>query len=127
MDNGSFQLKRSGLALLFQLAIFAVLMALLHQLLPVSLWCGFLVLGAVIYLLFYRKAPKVTALDHLDGREWTLSAAGKKQRVQISHMIDHQAYIVLYFQHARAKPVIVWRDQVALKQWKAFKVLAKML
>ena len=32
MDNGSFQLKRSGLALLFQLAVFTALMALLYQL-----------------------------------------------------------------------------------------------
>ena len=127
MDSGSFQLKRSCLALLFQLAVFTALMALLYQLLPLSLWCAFLALGAAAYLLFYRGTPQVTALDHLDGREWTLSAAGSKQRVQISHIIDHQAYIVLYFQHAQAKPVIVWRDQVALKQWKSFKVLAKML
>ena len=55
MDNGSFQLKRSSLALLFQLAVFTALMALLYQLLPLSLWCGFLALGAAAYLLFYRR------------------------------------------------------------------------
>ena len=127
MDNGSFKLKRSRLELLFQLCIFALLMFVLYQLLPLSIWCGFLLLGAVFYLLFYRKAPRISGLDYLSGKEWTLSSCGRIQRVEISHIIDHQAYIVIYFQHARAKPAIVWCDQVPLGQWKALKVLAKMI
>lgn len=127
MGKGSFQLKRSYLALLFQLFIFTVLMAILYQLLPLYVWCGLLLLGTVIYLLFYRKSPHITGLDYLDGKEWTLSAAGQKQRVHISHIIDHQAYIVVYFQHARTKPMIIWCDQVPRKQWKSFKILAKMI
>ena len=127
MDKCSFQLQRSYLALLFQLCIFSVLMTVLHQLLSFALWCGFLLLGAVIYLLFYRKAPKITGLDYLDGKEWTISAAGAQHRAHISHIVDHQAYIVVYFQHARAKPIIVWCDQMPFRQWKSFKVLAKMI
>lgn len=127
MDKCSFQLQRSYLALLFQLCIFSVLMTVLHQLLPFALWCGFLLLGAVIYLLFYRKASKITGLDYLDGKEWTISAAGGQHRAHISHIVDHQAYIVVYFQHARAKPIIVWCDQMPFRQWKSFKVLAKMI
>ncbi|MBL8321996.1 MAG: hypothetical protein JNJ93_06980 [Acinetobacter sp.] len=127
MESASFQKKLRIIYLNFQLAVYNALMSQLYKLMQLIMLCAFLALGAAAYLLFYRGTPQVTALDHLDGREWTLSAAGGKQRVQISHIIDHQAYIVLYFQHARAKPVIVWRDQVALKQWKSFKVLAKML
>jgi len=62
MDSGSFQLKRSCLALLFQLAVFTALMALLYQLLPLSFWCAFLALGAAAYLLFYRGTPQVILL-----------------------------------------------------------------
>lgn len=112
---------------MFQLSIFTVLMTLLYQLLPLGIWCVFLLLGAVVYILFYRKTPQITALDYLEGKEWTLSAAGQKHRVHISHIIDHQAYIVVYFQHARTKPMIIWCDQVPFRQWKSFKVLAKMI
>ena len=59
MDKGRFQLKRSYLALLFQLCIFTLLMILLYQILPFSFWCGFLLLGAVVYILFYRKTPQI--------------------------------------------------------------------
>lgn len=127
MDKCSFQLKHSYLALMFHLAVFAVLMTLLYLLLPWALWCGLLLLGGAAYLLFYRKTPKITGLDYLDGKEWTLSALGAKHRVQISHIIDHQAYIVVYFQHARSKPIIIWCDQMPFQQWKSFKVLAKMI
>lgn len=127
MDKGRFQLKRSYLALMFQLSIFAVLMTLLYQLLPLGIWCVFFLLGTVVYMLFYRKTPQITALDYLEGKEWTLSTAGQKHRVHISHIIDHQAYIVVYFQHARTKPIIIWCDQVPFRQWKSFKVLAKMI
>lgn len=127
MDKASFQLKRSYLALFFQLCIFTLLMILLYQILPFSFWCGFLLLGAVVYILFYRKTPQITGLDYLDGKEWTLFAAGQKQRVLISHIIDHQAYIVVYFQHARTKPIIIWCDQVSFQQWKSLKILAKMI
>ncbi|WP_353144491.1 hypothetical protein [Acinetobacter pragensis] len=127
MDKCSFQLKRSYLALLFQLGIFCVLMTVLYQLLPLALWCGFLLLGGWVYLMFYRKTPQITGLDYLDGKEWTLSASGCQSRAQISHIIDHQAYVVVYFQHARTKPIIVWCDQMPFRQWKSFKILAKMI
>lgn len=127
MDKSSFQLKHSYLALMFHLCVFAVLMAVLYLMLPLALWSGFFCLGCIIYALFYRKKPQISSLDYLDGKEWTLSASGAKHRVQISHIIDHQAYIVVYFQHARTKPIIVWCDQMPFRQWKSFKVLAKMI
>lgn len=127
MDNRCFRLKRSKCALTFQLFIFAVLMFLLYQLLPLFLWgvCG--ILGVLIYHLFYRKTPQVEQLEYLDGREWSLSTVKKTYCVTISHVIDHQAYIVVYFQHAKARPLLIWCDQLPLKQWKSLKVLTKML
>ncbi|BCT88075.1 MULTISPECIES: hypothetical protein [Acinetobacter] len=128
MDNRCFKLKRSKCALVFQLFIFAVLMFLLYQLLPVIMWlvCG--VIGLVIYQLFYRKIPHIEQFEYLDGREWSLTAAAQgTRRVLISHVIDHQAYIVVYFQHAKARPLLIWCDQLPFKQWKSLKVLTKIL
>lgn len=128
MDNRCFKLKRSKCALVFQLFIFAVLMFLLYQLLPVTIWlvCG--VIGLVIYQLFYRKTPHIEQFEYLDGREWSLTTAAQgTRRVLISHVIDHQAYIVVYFQHAKACPLLIWCDQLPFKQWKSLKVLTKIL
>ncbi|MGQ0473826.1 MULTISPECIES: hypothetical protein [Acinetobacter] len=128
MDNRCFKLRRSKCALVFQLFIFAVLMFLLYQLLPVTIWlvCG--VIGLVIYQLFYRKTPHIEQFEYLDGREWSLTAAAQgTRRVLISHVIDHQAYIVVYFQHAKARPLLIWCDQLPFKQWKSLKVLTKIL
>lgn len=128
MDNRCFKLKRSKCALVFQLFIFAVLMFLLYQLLPVTIWlvCG--VIGLVIYQLFYRKTPHIEQFEYLDGREWSLTTAAQgTRRVLISHVIDHQAYIVVYFQHAKARPLLIWCDQLLFKQWKSLKVLTKIL
>ncbi|MFB6330719.1 hypothetical protein ACVCFZ_01235 [Acinetobacter variabilis] len=128
MDNRCFRLKRSKCALVFQLFIFAVLMFLLYQLLPVTIWlvCG--VIGLVIYQLFYRKTPHIEQFEYLDGREWSLTTAAQgTRRVLISHVIDHQAYIVVYFQHAKARPLLIWCDQLPFKQWKSLKVLTKIL
>ncbi|WP_286740888.1 MULTISPECIES: hypothetical protein [Acinetobacter] len=128
MDNRCFRLKRSKCALVFQLFIFAVLMFLLYQLLPVIMWlvCG--VIGLVIYQLFYRKTPHIEQFEYLDGREWSLTAAAQgTRRVLISHVIDHQAYIVVYFQHAKARPLLIWCDQLPFKQWKSLKVLTKII
>lgn len=128
MDNRCFKLRRSKCALVFQLFIFAILMFLLYQLLPVIMWlvCG--VIGLVIYQLFYRKTPHIEQFEYLDGREWSLTAAAQgTRRVLISHVIDHQAYIVVYFQHAKARPLLIWCDQLPFKQWKSLKVLTKIL
>ena len=128
MDNRCFKLRRSKCALVFQLFIFAILMFLLYQLLPVIMWlvCG--VIGLVIYQLFYRKTPHIEQFEYLDGREWSLTTAAQgTRRVLISHVIDHQAYIVVYFQHAKARPLLIWCDQLPFKQWKSLKVLTKIL
>lgn len=127
MDNRHFQLKPSCLAYVFQLSIYAILMFVLYQLLPLWLWLIALVAGFILYL-FFLRGPQHFQLQYLDGRDWSLSHKTQSdvQRVQISHIIDHRAYIVIYFQHFRAKPMLVWCDQLSLRQWKALKILTKM-
>lgn len=128
MDNRCFKLKGSLCALAFQLFIFALLMYLLYQLLPIAIWAVCVVIGLVIYQLFYRKTPQIEQFEYLDGREWSLTTKARPtRRVFISHVIDHQAYIVVYFQHAKARPLLIWCDQLPFKQWKSLKVLTKLV
>jgi len=86
------------------------------------------VTGLIIYQLFYRKRPHIAQFECLDGREWTLTHHDQHtQRALISHVIDHQAYVVVYFQHAKVRPLLIWCDQLPYQQWKSLKVLTKML
>lgn len=128
MANRSFRLKRSRLALVFQLSIFMLLMVLLLK--SLSPWlCGLcMILGGAAYIYGF-KSPQPIFFEHLDAREWSLSHFKSKhvQRVSIRHMIDHQLYIVIYFQHVKDKPLLIWVDQLPLKQWKALKTLAKLI
>lgn len=128
MDNRCYRLKPSWVALVFQFSIFVILMSVMYQLLPLWLWGICIVLGLITYQLFYRKNPQIAQFEHLDGREWSITTKDQQTaRASISHVIDHQAYVVVYFQHARMRPLLIWCDQLPQKQWKSLKVLTKML
>ena len=111
MANRSFQLRRSRLAFVFQLIIFTLLMLLLQQLLSPWLWV-LCILLAVIGYAYGLKVPQPICFEHLDAREWSLSSAQSEQiqRVSVSHIIDHQLYIGVYFQHFRAKLLLICMD-----------------
>jgi len=34
---------------------------------------------------------------------------------------------VVYFQHAKARPLLIWCDQLPFKQWKSLKLLTKLI
>ena len=127
MDNRCFKLKRSWFALAFQLLIFILIMFVLYQLVSIVLWLICAIAGLVIYHLFYQKTPRVDQFEYLAGREWSLSIGSKTQRVCVSHVIDHQAYIVVYFQHAKGRPLLIWCDQLSSKQWKLLKMLTQLV
>ena len=128
MVNRSFKLKRSLLALVFQGLLLALIATLLFNLLTVWLWVGCMLVAVISYILCLRLPPALQ-LQHLDEREWTLQYKREiqPQRVKISHVIDHQLYIVVYFQHFRAKPLLIWCDQVSWKEWKNLKNLTKLV
>ena len=128
MANRSFQLRRSRLAFVFQLIVFTLLILLLQQLLSLWLWVLCILLAVIAYA-YALKVPQPIYFEHLAAREWSLSSTQSKQvkRVSVSHMIDHQLYIVVYFQHFREKPLLIWIDQLPRQQWKALKKLAKLI
>ena len=120
-----FQLKRSRLAVVFQLSVLGVLLILLYSLLSPWLWLGCVTLAVISYVIFL-KSPDAVCLEYLDGDEWSLQYAAPKQvlRLSLHQVVDHQIYIVLYFAGSRTQPLLIWRDQLSLSQWKALKRLA---
>ena len=140
MAKQQFQLKPSVIAIVFQLMIALLIVWLLLQVL--SLWLSVVCIAIVAWTYFkFVRARRIVGLDQLDDREWSISylvpriasqhikstaRQTETQRVQLRQVIDHQVYIVLEFQQA-FKSVVIWCDQVSKTEWKALKVLAKML
>ena len=140
MAKQQFQLKPSVIAIVFQLMIALLIVWLLLQVL--SLWLSIICIIIVAWTYFkFVRARRILGLDQLDDREWSISYLVPRvpsqhlkstarqteiQRVELRQVIDHQIYIVLEFQQA-FKPVVIWCYQVSKTQWKALKVLAKML
>ena len=65
MAKRCFQLKRSRLAVLFQLIMLIVLIGVLQQLLSLGLWLLFSVL-AVMALIYRLRQPWVQSFEYLD-------------------------------------------------------------
>ena len=140
MAKQQFQLKPSVIAIVFQLMIALLIVWLLLQVLKPWLSVVCIVIMGWTYFKFVR-ANRIVGLYQLDDREWSISYLAPRvvsqqikstarqieiQRVQLRQVIDHQIYIVMEFQQA-FKSVVIWCDQVSKTQWKALKVLAKML
>ena len=128
MVDRTFQLKRSYLSMLFQLSILIILMIVLQYVLPLWLLLLCLIFTLGSYVVSLRIAQPLS-FEHLDAQEWSLSMQGSAsiQRLSISHMIDHQVYIVIYFQQKHKKPLLIWMDQVSFQQWKNLKKLVKLI
>lgn len=127
MVNHQFQLKRSLLALLFQLGMLLMIGIIWFQLFPFYIFLIAIFLAMIAYLAFLRRS-KMRSLAYLDQDLWSIqwSNHSKIEHVQLYRVIDHHIYIVLYFKQNRNSQII-WRDQVSLNQWKQLKVMAKLV
>jgi c-di-AMP phosphodiesterase-like protein len=124
MASTCFQLKRSFLALCFQLLVFILIIALV--LMSLSSWfILFAIVSLVLSYLYFAYQPRIIQLEYLAQNEWTL--INNKQQIQrdgIKKIIDHQMYIIIFFdQH---QPLAIWCDQLNWQDWKHLKVLAKL-
>ncbi|MFW2002177.1 hypothetical protein [Acinetobacter ursingii] len=127
MVNHQFQLKRSLLALLFQLGMLILIGIIWFQLFPFYIFLIAIFLAIITYLAFLRRS-KMRSLAYLDQDLWSIQwhNHSKIEHVQLYRVIDHHIYIVLYFKQNRNSQII-WRDQVSLNQWKQLKVMAKLV
>lgn len=127
MAKPVFQLKRSRLALVFQLLLFALLTMVLYELLITWLWLLCVILALITYMIFLNM-PYAERLEYLDAGEWSLQYCHPDSllRVHIRQVVDHHLYVVIYFEDAKIKPLVIWRDQLSLVQWKDLKRLANL-
>ena len=124
MANRCFQLQPSYLALVLQLLLCSVIIAVLAMTLSLWLLCV-AVLGLLLSYLYFYYQDRIIQLEYLDQRDWTLTS--QKQQVhrdQIKKIIDHKLYIIVFFQ--QQAPLAIWCDQLAWQDWKRLKVLAKL-
>ena len=126
MVNHHFQLKRSLLALLFQLGLLLVMSLIWIGLFPLYLASILMVIGIVAYILFLKR-PHVIALEHLDQQFWSIQYANRslESQFKLDKIFDHHFYIVFRFEK-KSLSLVIWRDQVNLEAWKKLKLLAKL-
>lgn len=125
ISHDVFTLKPSRYAWFFQLGMAFIFLCCSFQVLS---WWGW---GIIAFLLimsgwFYHKVyPRLYHFAYLGEMEWTFSFVGhaKIHHCKLKQIIDHQFYIVLYWD-STYKPTVIWRDQLDLNAWKRLKVLA---
>lgn len=127
MVNESYELKHSRLAIVFQLCLMICMSLVLYFVISLGVWLISMILILVI-LLWFNQKPKLIRLEQLDQAEWSLKFERQSNitQVSLSHCIDHQFYIVLYFSDKKIKNSVIWQDQLNLMDWKKLKIRAKL-
>lgn len=125
--HNQYHLKRSRLAIVFQLSILFILSFILYFALDPSVWVVSLLLFG-LSILFFHRSPSVESLQHLDQQYWSVKFKNQHavERICISHFIDHSLYIVVYIANDQQKNIVIWRDQLDIQYWKSLKLHAKL-
>lgn len=126
--NRVFELQYSRFSIALQLFILLLIVSLTYSLLSLVLWLSSCLLLALSWFLFLKQ-PRLKRFEYLDQQEWSFEFYDSSLPIQcrkIEKIIDHQAYIVLYFSDPEYKNFIIWWDQLSLLQWKNLKLHAKL-
>ncbi|ENX19159.1 hypothetical protein F892_03319 [Acinetobacter vivianii] len=126
--NRVFELQYSRFSIALQLFILLLIVSLTYSLLSLVLWLSSCILLALSWFLFLKQ-PRLKRFEYLDQQEWSFEFYDSSLPIQcrkIEKIIDHQAYIVLYFSDPEHKNFIIWWDQLSLLQWKNLKLHAKL-
>ncbi|KYQ84703.1 hypothetical protein AWW72_08675 [Acinetobacter sp. NRRL B-65365] len=126
--NRVFELQYSRFSIALQLIILLLIVSLTYSLLSLALWLSSCLLLVLSWFLFLKQ-PRLKRFEYLDQQEWSFEFYDSSLPIQcrkIEKIIDHQAYIVLYFSDPEHKNFIIWWDQLSLLQWKKLKLHAKL-
>lgn len=126
--NRVFELQYSRFSIALQLIILLLIVSLTYSLLSLALWLSSCLLLVLSWFLFLKQ-PRLKRFEYLDQQEWSFEFYDSSLPIQcrkIEKIIDHQAYIVLYFSDPEHKNFIIWWDQLSLLQWKNLKLHAKL-
>ncbi|RLZ10026.1 hypothetical protein EAH57_03265 [Acinetobacter sp. 2JN-4] len=129
MASRVFELQYSRFAIVLQLFTFIIIISLLYSFLSIFLWLLSVVIMGVAWFIFQKK-PQIQHFEFLDDQDWIFCFHHFPQSIQrrtIRKMIDHQCYIVIYFDDPLHQPCIIWWDQLSILQWKNLKILAKLV
>lgn len=123
-----YRLKPSRYALGFQLCCFVLMVIALYCTLHNDRVILFIFIASMCWFLFLKQ-DQIEILTQLDHDEWSVQwrHSGRRQRVELGMIFDHQFYIVLYFKSKGVRPLLIWPDQLALKSWKSLKTRAKLI
>ncbi|ESK53474.1 hypothetical protein F990_03334 [Acinetobacter tjernbergiae DSM 14971 = CIP 107465] len=128
MANRIFELQYSRFSIVLQLCIFVVILSLTYQLLSLLFWLLSFFIMAVTWF-YFLKQPYIKHFEYLDEHDWSFRFSDpslETQRRSITKIIDHQAYITIYFSDSHYSPCIIWWDQLPLLQWKNLKLWVKL-
>jgi len=126
--NRVFELQYSRFSIALQLIILLLIVSLTYSLLSLALWLSSCLLLVLSWFLFLKQ-PRLKRFEYLDQQEWSFEFYDLSLPIQcrkIEKIIDHQAYVVLYFSDPEHKNFIIWWDQLSLLQWKNLKLHAKL-
>lgn len=126
MANTAYYLKRSRVAIVFQIGLLFLIQCLVSVLLPV--WLAVLILIMLLFLFWLQlKRATLHYLEAFSIDEWSIRPTDQGvQHMRLKRVVDHHFYIVLYFQQQSSCSYVIWYDQLTLKDWKKLKLLAKM-
>lgn len=123
-----FELQYSRFSIVLQLYL-PYHFNLSYQLLHMMLWL--LSLGIMIFAWFkLSKQPSIIRFEYLDQHIWSFEFSDKNlaiQRLKITKIIDHKAYVSIHIADSSCKTYIIWWDQLSYLQWKNLKLLAKVI
>ncbi|MEG1030938.1 MAG: protein YgfX [Acinetobacter sp.] len=127
MAKRCFQLQTSRWARLVDGLFFILIGSILYMLLIFWLWLLCIFLMLISYAYFHANKKQISQFEYLADNDWSLYDLKKQntERVQIEKILDHQVYIVIYFQHKQPN-LVIWQDQLSSIEWKNLKVLAKL-
>ncbi|WAU76269.1 hypothetical protein ACN19N_02100 [Acinetobacter sp. LF10] len=127
--NRVFELQYSRFSFVLQLLVFVTVLILAYQLLALSFWLLSLVVMVLFWFLLLRH-PLIKRFEYLDHQHWSFEFVDTSIPIQgrtITKIIDHQAYITIYFSDTQYQPLTIWWDQLSISQWQNLKLLIKML
>lgn len=93
-------------------------------------WIMALVLSlvAVVAMRLFQSQAQIESFQHLDRNQWSVKYKNnsKIHTLSLNKIVDHHFYIVFYFDQKPPSSLVVWSDQLELKQWKNLKAHSKL-
>ena len=126
MANTAYYLKRSRMAIVFQIGLLLLIQCLVSVLLPV--WLAVVILIILLFSWWMQfKRSTLHYFQAFSADEWSIQSTDQAvKHMRLRRVVDHHFYIVLYTQQQSSCSYVIWYDQLTLVEWKKLKLLAKM-